>query len=205
MHGQAQAQDVGVKSTELQGRSIIGKGTEVDFKEIDSKLPIDVVELIEVFGLIRIIWIDLFEAILIVGTFLINAFVDDKELPAFNRDKRAAAERTTEDHVVLNRISVRKEKITADLALKLAFVTVVLIEIDHGSAATRAGDIFRDITGLATADGRKFFPVLPAIVPEQIHPLPVLRGGSDISQDWWFINLVLLVFGRVRIIEGPLL
>ena len=80
MHGQAQTHDVWVEGPELQGRSIIGKGTEIDLKEVDGELPVDVVELIFVLsvGFFKILFINFFKVVKIVRTFWIDAFVNDE-------------------------------------------------------------------------------------------------------------------------------
>ena len=80
MHGQAQPHDVGVEGPELQGRSVIRKGTKIDLKEVDSELPVDVVEFIKVLWLIRIVRMDLLETVMIVGTLLVHALVNDDSL-----------------------------------------------------------------------------------------------------------------------------
>lgn len=131
--------------------------------------------------------------------------MDDEELSVLDRDKSVAAERTAKDHVLFDRIGIGKESVATDLAEELTFVAVVLVEEDHGSATARTADVLRNITSLTTLDRRKFFAVLPAVVLEEILPLPVLWSGTDVAKDGRLIHSVLLVFGRMRIIESPLL
>ena len=204
MHGQAQPHDVGVEGAELQGGSVVRKGAQVDFEEVDGELPVDVVELIKVLRLVRIIGMDLLQTVQVVGTLLIHTLVHDEELPALDRDQGVAAEGASEDHVLFDRIGVRKETVTADLAEELAFITVVLVEVDHGSTASGAADVFRTVTGFTALDGLKLFTVFPAIVFQEIFPVPVLRGRADITEEGRLVHPVFLVFGRMGIIKGPL-
>ncbi len=164
MHGQAQSHDVGVEGPELQGRGVIRKGTQIDLKEVDSEFPVDVVEFIEIPGLVRIIRMDLLETVEVVGTLLVHAFVNDEELTALDRNKGVAAEGTAEDHVLFYRVGIGKETVTTDLAEKLTFVAVVFVEVDHGSAAARTADILRNVAGLTTVDRLKILAILPAVV-----------------------------------------
>ena len=90
--------------------------------------------------------------------------MNDEELPAFDRDEGIAAERTAEDHVFFDRIGVSKETVTTDLAEELAFITVVLVKVDHGSTASGTADVFRDVAVFTASDRFEFFAVLPPIV-----------------------------------------
>ena len=107
--------------------------------------------------------------------------------------------------MLFDRIGVSKETVTTDLAEELAFITVVLVEVDHGSTASGAADVFRNVTGFTALDGLKLFTIFPAIVFQEIFPVPVLRGRADIAEDRRFVHPVFLVLGRMGIIEGPLL
>ena len=131
--------------------------------------------------------------------------MNDEELPAFDWDEGIPAEGAPEDHAFFDRIGVRKETITTDLAEKLAFITVVLVEIDHGSATPWTTDVFRNVTGLTTLDRLKNFIILPAIVFQEIFPVPVLCGRADIAKNRRFVHSVFLILRRVGIIECPLL
>jgi len=148
---------------------------------------------------------DLVETVKIVGTLLVHALVNDEELAVLDRNKGIATERTAEGHVLFDRIGISKETVTTDLAEELAFITVVLVKVDHGSAAAGTADILRDVTGGAAFDGRKLFAILPTVVSKEILPLPILRSRTDIAEDRRFVYAVFLVFRRMRIIEGPLL
>jgi hypothetical protein len=195
---------VGIEGPELQGRGIIGKGAEIDLKEVDGEFPVDVVELIKELWPVRIIRLDLLQTIQVVGALLVHALVNDEELPAFDRNEGIAAEGTAEDHVLFDRIGIGRESVAADLAEKLAFIAVVFVEVDHGSTASGTADVFQNVTVLTALDRLKLFTILPAVVLEKILPVPTLRGRADIAEDRRFIDLVFLVLGRVGIIKGPL-
>ena len=100
---------------------------------------------------------------------------------------------------------IGEETVIADLAKELTFIAVVFVEVDHRGTATRTTDVLRDVAGGTTLNGFKFFVVAPAIVLEEIFPLPVLWSGTDVAKDRRFIYPILLVYGRMGIIERPLL
>ena len=106
--------------------------------------------------------------------------------------------------MLFDRIGVSKETVATDLAEELAFITVVLVKVDHGSAASGTADVFRNVTVFTAPDGLKLFTILPAIVFEKIYPVPALRGRADITDDRRFVNLIFLVLRRVGVIKGPL-
>ena len=107
--------------------------------------------------------------------------------------------------MLFDRIGIGEETVIADLAKELTFIAVVFVEVDHRGTATRTTDVLRDVAGGTTLNGFKFFVVAPAIVLEEIFPLPVLWSGTDVAKDRRFIYPILLVFGRMGIIERPLL
>ena len=129
---------------------------------------------------------------------------NDEELAALDRNKGVAAEGTAEDHVLFYRVGIGKETVTTDLAEELAFITVVLVKVDHGSAASGTADIFRNVTGLTALDRLKIIAILPAVVLQKVLPIPVLWSGSHVTKDWRFVHSVFLILRRVGIIEGPL-
>ena len=71
----------------------------------------------------------LLQAVKATGVFGIYTFVDDEEPAAFNRNQRAAAERTVKDRVPFNRIGIREKGIAADLAEELVFIALVLVKV----------------------------------------------------------------------------
>ena len=205
MKGETKPHDMRIEVPELQGRGILWKRTQVDLEEVNGKLPVDVVELVKIFRFIGIIRADLFQAVAVIRAVLIDAFVNDEELPAFDRHQGITTEGTAENHVSFDGIGIREETVTADLAEELTFIAVVLVEVDHRGTAARTADVLRDIAGRTTNDGCKFLAIFPTIVPKEIFPLPVLRSGTDITDDWRLIHPEFLVFRRMGIIEGPLL
>ena len=117
-------------------------------------------ELVEVFRLIRVIRLNFLQTVTVVGTLLVHTLVDDEELTAFDGNQGVSAEGTAEDHMVLHRISVRKEGVAADFAEELAFIAIIFIEIDHWRAASGTADILRDVTLVVPADRLQFFAIL---------------------------------------------
>jgi len=68
---------------ELEGESAVGHGIQIDLKEIDVKLAIDVMEFVLVaFGL-RQIGRKLFEVITVIGATLVHAFMNNKMFSVF--------------------------------------------------------------------------------------------------------------------------
>ena len=84
MHGQAQPHDVRVEGSEVQGRSVVRKRAQIDLEKVDSEFPIQVMKLVLVLFGLFVLW-DLLETVKIIGALRIHAFMDNKELAAFDR------------------------------------------------------------------------------------------------------------------------
>jgi hypothetical protein len=81
-------------------------------------------------------------------------------------------------------------------------LSVIPHQVLEGSVTRQTFAIFRDITFTMSEDGFDGFIVPMLIVGNKILPIPFLFIGYDFGK---FINFKLLVFGRMGIIESPLL
>ena len=84
----------------------------------------------------------------------------------------------------------------------MTFGAIVLIEKGLGSIAPGAGTVIRDVTFRAAADRSDFLTITLFKVRDEILIIPVL---VEVGNQREFINLELLVLGRMRIIKSPLL
>jgi hypothetical protein len=97
-----------------------------------------------------------------------------------------------------------KKGILADFAKQLTFGSVILVEIDLRSVATWTFAVIRDIA-FGAPFHRLYRFVIVLISPlEVFHEVPVIpRLYMEYQRE--FIHFELLIFGRMGIIESPLL
>jgi hypothetical protein len=81
-------------------------------------------------------------------------------------------------------------------------LSVIPHQVLEGSIAGQTLAIFRNSTFTTSEDRTDAFTVTLLIVGYKILPVPFLFIGYDLGK---FINFKLLVFGRMGIIESPLL
>ena len=150
---------------------------------------------------IEIFLVNLPEIVQVVRAFGINAFVYDEMLTIFLGNKSMSAVRASELEGCMT-ILFWREKCLANLALKLTFGTIVLVEIDLRCIASGAFAIVRDIAFRTTPyrlDG-----LIIRITPLKIsHEIPVIPW-LNIQDQRELINLKFLIFGRMRILISPL-
>ena len=91
----------------------------------------------------------------------------------------------------------------ADLAQKLAFLlTIIPHEIVHRGVTGRAGTMLWNITIVVPENRFNGFVIALFVIENEVFPIPLLLIGYDFRE---FINLELLVLGRMGIIKSPLL
>ena len=151
--------------------------------------------------LLEMFRIHFFKVVEIVRAFWVYALMQDKELPVFLRDKSIPAVGTAKFYGRKAVILLGELRIT-DFAGKLSFGAVVLVKIGFWSLATGTGTFFRDVTFGLSFDGADLLAVTLIEVRNQFLICPVL---TEIRNQRKFINLVLLVFGGMRVIKRPLL
>ena len=152
-------------------------------------------------SLIEMFWLHFFKVMEIVRAFWVYALMQDKELPVFLRDKSIPAVGTAKFYGRKAVILLRELRVT-DFAGKLSFGAVVLVKIGFWSLATGTGTFFRDVTFGLSFDGADLLAVTFFKVRDEFFVSPVL---TEIRNQRKFINLVLLVFGGMRVIKRPLL
>ena len=96
------------------------------------------------------------------------------------------------------------ESILTDLAHELALGTVVLIDIDLGSIASRASAVVGDVA--FGASPYRLYGLVAVLVPpfKIFHEVAVIPW-IHMEDQREFIHFELLVFRRMGIIESPLL
>ena len=112
-----------------------------------------------------------------------------------------AAVRTLQRVFFGKTVIIGREQSLTYLAQDLTFRTIVAIKVDGRSLALRAGTVFRDTGFRATIHRFDFLVITLVIVVDEIFPVPVL---SMMDNDGKFINLELLILGRMGIVESPL-
>ena len=137
---------------------------QVHGKEIHGEFTIDVAKLVLVFFLMFDgVNVNRFKIMTVIGAFIVDAFMDDKEFPVFLRDKGMAAVRALEFERLGSPFTGDKG-LRADFALILSITPVIVIEIVMGSAADRTDSVNRKRLTIATIDGLKWFSVFNRVV-----------------------------------------
>jgi hypothetical protein len=173
---------------------------QVHGKEIHGEFTVDVAKLVLVFFLMSDGFnANRFKIMTVIGAFIIDAFMDDKEFPVFLRDKDMAAVRALEFER-LGSPFTGDEGLRADFALILSIATVIVIEIVMGSATDRTDSVNRNGLTIATIDRLKWFSVFNRVVLQQLPPVLFLK----LTDDWQDISLEFLIFGRMDLIMSPL-
>ena len=180
---------------ETQGGSVLRQGIQIDLKEVDGELPVDVVEFVFglAIGILQVSLVDLPKVVQIVGTLEIVAFVNSKMLSVFDGNQCTAAVRTSKDILLVKPVPIRGKTSTADGAAELTFGAVVLVEILHGSTAVRTAGISGNVAVAATFYRLDGFAVVFLEAFDERFPVPVI---IEILETWKDIRLELLVFRR---------
>ena len=141
----------------------------------------------------------------IVGTFRINTLVDSKMFTILDLNQRVSAVRTFEDSglgkaVIVGRRKVSLTDLTAELAL---LFSIVPGKIPGRGMTLRTGAFFGHSRDTVMPEHRFYqLTVTFLVIADKVLPVPVLSEEYDFRK---FINLKLLILGRMRIIKGPLL
>jgi len=143
----------------------------------------------------------LFQVPLVVGTVVIDAFVDAEVLPILDRLERMPTVRALEFQRGCHFFTVDKG-LLADLTFELPTSAAVIVDILMWGTAERADGFCGDIMGLALLGLDRFdrFAISEPVVfvPE----LPVLF--EEWFDDGQFIGEELLVFRAVELVMCPL-
>lgn len=150
--------------------------------------------------IVKSILIDLAEIMLIVRTFRIHTFVDSKVFAVFDVNKGMLTVRTSEGIGLGETVFVRREHRGTDLAADLSFGTIVLIKKGLWSIAARAGAVIMDIAFGTSVNRFDLF----AVFPFEIRDIVFIVPGFVVDDFWELVDLELLIFWRMRIIESPL-
>ena len=188
-------------------------------EEVNVEFPIEVMQFVVRLS-VRSIRIHFFQAVLIVGTPGVDTFPNDEELPVLYRDQGTTAEGTSDLVFFTKSCFSGGKQLTTDLALVLAFGTIVPVEILGRGSTAGTVESLRDIDISPAADRLEFTAVMAALVFQaadrleftavmaalvfQAEMFPVLVSGRDDLRKGG-VSLELLVLWRVRVIEGPLL
>ena len=160
-------------------------------------------EFIFVFAVIlfEVFLIYFFEVMELVRAFGIDTLVDDKVFPVFFGNEGIST-------VWAAQFQGREAAFGggkpggADLTEQLAFGTIILVKKWLRGITAWAGTVVRDIAFRAAADGADHLAVAFFVVGDEFFVSPVL---AEVGNQREFINLELLVFGRMGIIKSPLL
>ena len=90
----------------------------------------------------------------------------------------------------------------AYLAFQLSGFPVISVKIRLRSATGRAEAVFGDVAFLTPGDGFYLNTVAAIKVRDQETPVPLMLDDLDF---WKFVHFELLIFGRMGIVESPLL
>ena len=198
MKGQTKGHDVGIVFGEIQRRSILRKGRDVHFEEVDIELPIDVVEFVSVL-LKRMLFIDFLQILAVIGALVVDTLVDTKTGSVLDRDQSMAAVRA----LVFDRFGMDTavdEGGAADLALVLAVTAIVVVKIVMQSTADRTDLVHRNRAAASPLNRFELLAILVFVVCDE--ELPVLFEERDDERK--LVDPELLVLRRSGIIMDPL-
>ena len=146
-------------------------------EEVNVEFPIEVMQFVVRLS-VRSIRIHFFQAVLIVGTPGVDTFPNDEELPVLYRDQGTTAEGTSDLVFFTKSCFSGGKQLTTDLALVLAFGTIVPVEILGRGSTAGTVESLRDIDISPAADRLEFTAVMAALV-FQAEMFPVLVSGRD--------------------------
>ena len=198
MESQAQGHDIGIVFGEIERRSILRKGRQIHFEEVDVELPVDVMKFVAIL-LKGVLFIDFPEIAPVVGTLRIDTLVNTEAGAVLDWDEDMA----TVGALVLDRFGVNTpidKGGAADLALELAFTAVVVVEELMWSTADRTDLVLWNSMTTATAHRSELLAVPVFIVSDQ--EFPVLF--EEWENMWKPVDLEFLVLRRLGVIMDPL-
>lgn len=199
--GKAQPHDVGIVFLVLEGGGPFGELVQVHIKEVDGELTVKVTELIlPVFRLWKV-FRKLFKIPFVVGTVVIDTFVDTEMCPVFDRLEGMAAVRALKFKRGSHPFAIDKG-LAANFALKLATAARIIVDILMWCTTERTYGIHRDITGFAFLRPDWFYSLAIAEAVVFIPELPVLF--DERFDNGQFIGKEFLVLWAVELIIGPL-
>lgn len=96
--GKAQGHDISIVLSEFQGRDVLGQSRQIQLKEIDRELTVDVMELIFVLTVVfrKVRFVNILQVMQVERTPGVHAFVDHEMLAVFLMDKGMGTVRTRE-------------------------------------------------------------------------------------------------------------
>jgi hypothetical protein len=96
--GKAQGHDISIVLSEFQGRDVLGQSRQIQLKEIDRELTVDVMELIFVLTVVfrKVRFVNILQVMQVERTPGVHAFVDHEMLTVFLMDKGMGTVRTRE-------------------------------------------------------------------------------------------------------------
>jgi len=200
--GKAQSHDVGIVFLIFERGSPLGELVQIHIKEVHRELTVKVTELIfPVLGM-RKVFGKLFKIPLVVGTVIVDAFVDTEMFPVFDRLEGMATVRTLKFKWCSHLFTIDKS-LAADFALELTTTARVIVDVLMRSPTERTYGIHGDITGFAFLRFHWFYSLAIAETIVFIPELPVL------FDEWFdngqFIGKEFLVLGAVELVMSPLL
>ena len=158
-------------------------------------------ELIFVFSMrfLQIFFINFFELMKIVRTFLVYTFMYAKEFTVFLSHKGFPTMRADETKR-FSHFFARAKGLGTNLALILAIATIVVVDELMRSATKRTHGIFRNGFAVTTLNWLCRFTIFPMIVFEKELPILFDKGFDDRK----LVDFEFLVLRRMGIIESPL-
>ena len=199
--GKAQPHDVGIVFLIFERGSPLWQLVQFHIKEVHRELTIKVTELIlpvfrrgKVFG-------KLFKIPFVVGTVIVDTFMDTEMFPVFDRLEGMSAVRTLKFKRCSYLFTIDKG-LAADLALKLATAASVIVNVlmwcpaerTYGIGGNRARFAFVGLDrfyGFAVAEPVVFVPELPVLFDERLDNRQLIRKE-------------FLIFWAVEFIVSPL-
>lgn len=198
----AESHDVGIVFLIFERGGPSGELVQIHVKEVHRELTIKVTELIfPVLGL-RKVFGKLFKIPFVVGTVIVDAFMDTEMFPFFDRLEGMAAVRALKFKRCSDLFTIDKG-LAADLALKLATAASIIVDVFMWCTTERTYGIQGDITGFAFLRLDWFYSLAIAETVVFIPELPVLFDERFDNRQ--FIGKEFLVFGAVELVMSPLL
>lgn len=200
--GKAQPHDVGIVFLIFERGSPLWQLVQLHIKEVHRELTVKVTELILPVFRRRKVFGKLFKIAFVVGTVIVDAFMDTEMFPVFDRLEGMATVRALEFKRCSHLFTIDKG-LAADLVFKLATAASIIVDVLMWCTTERTYGIRRDITGFAFLRLDWFYNLAIAETVVFIPELPVLF--DERFDNGQFIGKEFLVFGAVEFVMSPLL
>lgn len=196
MIGKTKPHDMRTEFPEIEVDSSFWKRVKIHLHEFDGEFPVDVAKFEFVLLFSYLFERQPFKLFQIIWTVVIQALVDVEFFSLLDERQGTSAVGTLENCGFVD-VMRFLEGSSANLTLILAFIAIVVVEVNVGSTALWTGYVFGNTLVLASLDRLKRFTVHILVIPDEkliVHFFKAIYFGKP-------VYLEFVVLGAVGIIE----